>query len=137
MRAFLGIALLSTLASFPACGSREPLPPRADPGSAVAAALHDSGFGLEWGTPAVPSRVRTGERFPAAVLVTNAGDETWMPARFADGGLSVVGAVRLGYRWRKAADPARTDIDFAPARAGSPCSGRWGPASTCPSSAAP
>jgi hypothetical protein len=78
--------------------------------------LPDSGFSLEWGPAVVPNSVRAGQPFPAAVLVTNAGDAAWQNPRVSEGRIPVAGAVRLGYRWWKASDHSKPYIDHALAR---------------------
>jgi len=112
-RVAFSLGLLCAMACVTACTGSEAKPEPPGPGKPVAEPLRDSGFRPEWGIPAVPTRVGAGQRFPAAVLVTNGGDQTWLPARYSDGRVLAAGAVRLGYRWWKGSDHNTPYTEYA------------------------
>lgn len=72
-----------------------------------------SGHRVEWGTPGVPCTMKAGSTVAVAVVVTNAGDQTWRDIPNSQEGK---GAVRLGYRWWAAGNAKTPAVDYGHAR---------------------
>jgi hypothetical protein len=88
----VGVAVWSSC-----CGAKDVAPPAPTPGPMTP--LPDTAFVVRWGLPGVPQTVAPNQRFAAAVIVENAGDQVWFDPKNADTSGSGAGAVRLSYRW--------------------------------------
>lgn len=114
-KAALAACVLAAL-SF-ACAESEPEPvaqERPTPGPMQP--LGDAGFVVGWGLPSVPQTVAPGQRFAAAVIAENQGDQLWLDPRNADTTGNGPGAVRLVSRWWKKGDTAKPAVDYGGAR---------------------
>jgi hypothetical protein len=97
--AVLALSILNACAGPPPPGASPPPAASPTPTPAPVRPLSDKGFVVRWGVPGVPQAVAAGERFAAAVIVENAGDDVWLDPRSAHASGSGAGAVRLSYRW--------------------------------------